>query len=172
MRIYGGNAQKCMSRDYAQPPEAAALVSRTADRIDRRYGLRAVDDELAQGILFAGSGFETRHRLPMRVVKEAIVNAVIHRDYRLNRPGVVRGRKNRIYTKARMAAGRDCLFSADSENKDVSGNQDHQVKRVRCGAIFTMRRHAHAGAAREVGVHGSSDSRNASSSALKAWVSP
>lgn len=42
-------------------------------------------DELAQGLTLAGSGFKTRHKYSERVVKEAIVNAVIHRDYRLNR---------------------------------------------------------------------------------------
>ncbi len=58
--------------------------------------VRAVEDELAEGIVFAGSGFETRHRIPMRVVKEAIVNAVIHRDYRLNRDIFVRIFDNRV----------------------------------------------------------------------------
>lgn len=32
-----------------------------------------------------GSGFKTRYRFPERVIKEAITNAVVHRDYRLNR---------------------------------------------------------------------------------------
>lgn len=52
--------------------------------------VRAVLDELAQGLTLAGSGFKTRHKYPERVVKEAIVNAVIHRDYRLNRDIVIR----------------------------------------------------------------------------------
>lgn len=42
-------------------------------------------DELAKGLTLSGSGFKTKHLYPERVVKEAIVNAVIHRDYRLNR---------------------------------------------------------------------------------------
>lgn len=42
-------------------------------------------DELAEGLTLARSGFQTVHRYPARVVKEAITNAVIHRDYRLNR---------------------------------------------------------------------------------------
>ena len=32
-----------------------------------------------------GSGFKARYRFPERVIKEAITNAVVHRDYRLNR---------------------------------------------------------------------------------------
>ena len=47
--------------------------------------VRAVLDELTQGLTLASSGFKSRHQYPERVVKEAIVNAVIHRDYRLNR---------------------------------------------------------------------------------------
>ena len=42
-------------------------------------------ERLAQGLTMEGSGFKTRYRFPPRVVKEAITNAVLHRDYRLNR---------------------------------------------------------------------------------------
>ena len=58
------------------------------EQIDQ--AVRAVLDELAQGLTLASSGFKTRHKYPERVVKEAIVNAVIHRDYRLNRDIVIR----------------------------------------------------------------------------------
>jgi ATP-dependent DNA helicase RecG len=51
---------------------------------------------LAQGITLANSGFETRHLYPERVVTEAIVNAVIHRDYRLNRDIFIRIFDDRI----------------------------------------------------------------------------
>ena len=42
-------------------------------------------ERLAQGLVMDGSGFKTRYRYPERVIKEAITNAVLHRDYRLNR---------------------------------------------------------------------------------------
>ena len=41
-------------------------------------------EELAQGLTLAASGFRTVHRYPERVIKEAVTNAVIHRDYRMN----------------------------------------------------------------------------------------
>lgn len=58
--------------------------------------VKTVLDELAQGLTLSGSGFKTRHRYPERVVKEAIVNAVIHRDYRLNRDIFIRLFDDRI----------------------------------------------------------------------------
>ncbi len=58
--------------------------------------VRTVLNELAQGFTLASSGFKTRHKYPERVVKEAIVNAVIHRDYRLNRDIVIRIFDDRI----------------------------------------------------------------------------
>jgi len=42
-------------------------------------------EELAGGLMLATSGFRTIHRYPERVLKEAVTNALIHRDYRLNR---------------------------------------------------------------------------------------
>jgi ATP-dependent DNA helicase RecG len=48
------------------------------DQIDR--AVKVVMDELAQGVTLSGSGFRTRHVYPERVVKEAIVNAVVHFD--------------------------------------------------------------------------------------------
>ncbi|OGS98202.1 MAG: hypothetical protein A3F73_05120 [Gallionellales bacterium RIFCSPLOWO2_12_FULL_59_22] len=58
--------------------------------------VKAVLDELAQGLILSGSGFKTKHLYPERVVKEAIVNAVIHRDYRLNRDIFIRLFDDRI----------------------------------------------------------------------------
>lgn len=56
----------------------------------------AVLNELAQGLTLSGSGFKTQHLYPERVIKEAIVNAVIHRDYRLNRDMFIRLFDDRI----------------------------------------------------------------------------
>jgi ATP-dependent DNA helicase RecG len=64
------------------------------DQIDA--AVRLVLDELAQGLTLSSSGFRTLHAYPARVVKEAIVNAVIHRDYRLNRDIFVRIFDDRI----------------------------------------------------------------------------
>lgn len=44
----------------------------------------------------SSSGFKTAHAYPERVIKEAIVNAVIHRDYRLNRDIFIRVFDDRI----------------------------------------------------------------------------
>ena len=58
--------------------------------------VKAVLRELEEGLTLASSGFKTQHVYPERVVKEAIVNAVIHRDYRLNRDIFVRIFDDRI----------------------------------------------------------------------------
>lgn len=52
--------------------------------------------ELAEGLTLAASGFRTVHRYPERVIKEAITNALIHRDYRFNRDIQIRIFDNRI----------------------------------------------------------------------------
>lgn len=58
--------------------------------------VKTVLDELSHGLTFSSSGFKTKHVYPERVVKEAIVNAVIHRDYRLNRDIFIRVFDDRI----------------------------------------------------------------------------
>jgi ATP-dependent DNA helicase RecG len=58
--------------------------------------VRAVLDELVHGHTRAGRGFKMRHEYPERMVKEATVNAVIHRDNRLNRDSVIRIFDDRI----------------------------------------------------------------------------
>jgi ATP-dependent DNA helicase RecG len=53
-------------------------------------------EELAGGLTLVASGFQTVHRYPERVLKEAVTNALIHRDYRLNQDVHVRIFDNRI----------------------------------------------------------------------------
>lgn len=55
-----------------------------------------VQNEIAAGFEMAASGFRTRHVYPLRVIKEAITNAVLHRDYRYPRDVQVRIFDNRI----------------------------------------------------------------------------
>jgi len=64
------------------------------DQIDAT--VRLVLDELTKGLTLSTSGFKTLHAYPERVVKEAIVNALVHRDYRLNRDIFVRIFDDRI----------------------------------------------------------------------------
>lgn len=58
------------------------------DQIDA--AVKLVLDELAAGLTLSSSGFKAMHAYPERVIKEAIVNAIVHRDYRLNRDIFVR----------------------------------------------------------------------------------
>ena len=53
-------------------------------------------NELAHGLTLASSGFRTKHRYPERVIKEAITNALIHRDYHLNRDVQINIFDNRV----------------------------------------------------------------------------
>jgi ATP-dependent DNA helicase RecG len=78
--------------NFRKPPKT--IRGPLIEQIDR--AVRAVLDELAEGLTLAGSGFKTRHTYPQRVVTEAIVNAVIHRDYRLNRDIIIRIFDDRI----------------------------------------------------------------------------
>jgi ATP-dependent DNA helicase RecG len=78
--------------NWRKPPKT--IRGPLIEQID--MAVRAVLDELAHGVTLSSSGFKTRHKYPERVVKEAIVNAVIHRDYRLNRDIVIRIFEDRI----------------------------------------------------------------------------
>lgn len=60
------------------------------------HTLAYVLNEIAAGFEMAASGFRTRHAYPQRVIKEAITNAVLHRDYRYGRDVVIRIFDNRI----------------------------------------------------------------------------
>ena len=57
---------------------------------------QAVINELAGGIQFGPLGFEIVQKYPVRVIAEAITNAVIHRDYRLPTDVMIRLFSDRI----------------------------------------------------------------------------
>lgn len=85
--VYQGKAAEAGAKpNMKKPPRTlrGPLIRLIDDTV------RAVLDELSSGVELASSGFKAKHRYPERVVKEAIVNAVIHRDYRLNRDILVR----------------------------------------------------------------------------------
>lgn len=73
------------------------------DQIDATVSLAL--DELAQGLTLSGGGFRTQHVYLERVVKEAIVNAVVHRDYRLNRDIFIRIFDDRVEVEGEGACG-------------------------------------------------------------------
>ncbi len=55
-----------------------------------------IKSEIASGVMMSKSGFKTIHKYPERVIKEAITNAVIHRDYHIQRDIHVRIFDDRI----------------------------------------------------------------------------
>jgi ATP-dependent DNA helicase RecG len=57
---------------------------------------RAVVDELAGRVQFGPLGFEIVQKYPIRVIAEALTNAVIHRDYRLASDVIIRIFSDRI----------------------------------------------------------------------------
>ncbi len=57
---------------------------------------QAVINELAGGVQYGPLGFEIAQKYPVRVIAEAITNAVIHRDYRLPVDVIVRIFSDRI----------------------------------------------------------------------------
>lgn len=85
--IYQGKAAEAGAKpNMRKPPRTlrGPLIRLIDDTV------RTVLDELSQGVELASSGFKAQHLYPERVVKEAIVNAIIHRDYRLNREIIIR----------------------------------------------------------------------------------
>lgn len=93
LMVYDGRAAlPGATPNLRKPPKT--IRGPLIDQIDT--AVKTVLDELAQGITLSGSGFKARHVYPERVVKEAIVNAVIHRDYRLNRDIFIRIFDDRI----------------------------------------------------------------------------
>ena len=91
--VYDGKHALAAATPNLRKP-AKTVRGPLVDQIDA--AVRLVLDELAQGLTLSSSGFRSLHAYPARVVKEAIVNAVIHRDYRLNRDIFVRIFDDRI----------------------------------------------------------------------------
>ncbi|HBA71898.1 MAG: hypothetical protein A2X82_12975 [Geobacteraceae bacterium GWC2_55_20] len=93
LMLYDGNVMQAgATPNLRKPPKT--IRGPLIDQIDE--AVRLVLEELARGLTLSRSGFKARHAYPERVVKEAIVNAVIHRDYRLNRDIFIRIFDNRI----------------------------------------------------------------------------
>ncbi len=61
-----------------------------------REATKAVIDELASGVQVGPLGFQVVQRYPVRVIQEAITNAVLHRDYRLASDVLIRIFSDRI----------------------------------------------------------------------------
>jgi ATP-dependent DNA helicase RecG len=123
------------SPNFRKPPKT--VRGSLIDQIDATVNL--VMDVLADGVVHSGSGFKTLHAYPERVVKEAIVNAIIHRDYRLNRDIFIRIFDDRIEVEspgmfpgnitpsniARMGSrARNPLLSANLREFPVAPNID------------------------------------------------
>lgn len=107
-----------------------ALIARTRE---------AVLSEISRGVVIAGSGFRKNHKYPERVVTEAIVNAVIHRDYRLNRdifvkmfddkivvevPGALFGRITPVNIKTSGSHARNPLIVKNLREFPIAPNID------------------------------------------------
>lgn len=61
-----------------------------------RQAVQVVMQELERGVQVSPTGFEVKQVYPVRVIQEAITNAVIHRDYRLSQDIHIRIFANRI----------------------------------------------------------------------------
>lgn len=90
--------------------------------------VKAVLRELEEGITLASSGFKAAHVYPERVVKEAIVNAVVHRDYRLNRDIFIRIFDDRIEVESpgtflsNITAGNISRSGSNARNPQIVRN--------------------------------------------------
>ena len=88
----GKAAQPGATPNYRKKPKT--IRGPLIEQIDE--AVATVLRELEDGLTLSSSGFKAKHLYPERVVKEAIVNAVIHRDYRLNRDIFIRLFDDRI----------------------------------------------------------------------------
>lgn len=63
---------------------------------------QVVISSLATGVQMGALGFEIAQNYPIRVLREAITNAVLHRDYRLSEDIHIRLFSNRIESRSRV----------------------------------------------------------------------
>ena len=133
-RVPGADIRLLVYAGKAVAPGATPNVRKTPktirgpliEQIDS--AVKQVLNELAQGVTLSGSGFKARHVYPERVVKEAIVNAVIHRDYRLNRDIFIRIFDDRIEVESpgtfpgRITAGNIDRAGSKARNPLIAQN--------------------------------------------------
>ncbi len=88
----GDKVEHTPNTNLLRPPKTIGgpLVAQIRDAV------AAIVDALATGVQVGPLGFEIVQRYPVRVIKEAITNAVLHRDYRINADIHVRLFENRI----------------------------------------------------------------------------
>lgn len=88
----GDRVEHGTQTNLLRPPKTISgpVLTQIRDAID------ATVDALATGIQMGPLGFEVVQQYPIRVVREAITNAIIHRDYRLSADIQIRIFANRI----------------------------------------------------------------------------
>lgn len=76
----GEQIDRSVSTNLVRPPRTIGgpLISQIGE------ARKAVLDELASGVQVGPLGFEITQRYPVRVIQEAITNAVVHRDYHIS----------------------------------------------------------------------------------------
>jgi ATP-dependent DNA helicase RecG len=76
----GESVERAVNPNLVRPPVTVSGPLLTQIRLARDVVL----NELASGVQVGALGFEIAQRYPVRVIQEAITNAVIHRDYHTN----------------------------------------------------------------------------------------
>jgi ATP-dependent DNA helicase RecG len=91
-RYKGAAADRKPTPNIARPPKTITgpLIRQVPD------ALSYICDSLADGVRMGTLGFEVVQRYPVRVIREALTNAVVHRDYHVQRDIQVRLFDDRI----------------------------------------------------------------------------
>lgn len=103
----GTAAERTPSTNLVRPPRTVGgpLVAQI------REAVRACKEELASGVQVSPLGFEVVQRYPVRVLQEAITNAVLHRAYHVNADIHVRIFSDRVEVESPGAFPRDVTVS-------------------------------------------------------------